>query len=274
MSQSLSDSQNALIGAFTGSCATATMQPTLYWKASAMAGLTFTLNPFVVYRGVGVSVFREGIEMGLQVATTGAFMKKIGGTSKYAEPAAALMAGVVIAPPLQVCECVMITQQRLGGNIFNTPKYIFQNFGMRGFFRGYLGTMSRDTLYLVGLLGTTPLLQSWLSKDCGWGQSSSEVVGAGVSGVVVGFLTCPLDGVAIGMKGDLGGDKYTGFLQALRLRSAGGLATLFSGACWRMVSISGFFVVANAIRTRAEPALAKYNESQLSVGPALHAAAF
>merc|ERR1712183_563862 len=106
----------------------------------------------------------------------------------------------------------MIQQQRFGGTLLGVPVRIHRDFGMQGLFRGLVATTIRDSIYVGGLLGTTPLLQKYLEKEHGWGSTASESVASIVSGVGVGVVTCPMDAVSTSMKGDLARETYGGFV--------------------------------------------------------------
>ncbi len=47
------------------------LQPTLYWKNAAQQGMPFTINPRVVYRGLGAAMAAQIGEFGLQYALIG-----------------------------------------------------------------------------------------------------------------------------------------------------------------------------------------------------------
>lgn len=99
--QPLNDAQNFVLGASAAFVEVMVLQPTLYWKNAAQQGLCdmrFTIDPKVVYRGLGASLLSEMGSMGLQFYLTG-FIKRIvspdGRLGPAGEMAAAMGGGVL-----------------------------------------------------------------------------------------------------------------------------------------------------------------------------------
>lgn len=266
MTEKLSELENVGVGSVASFVQAVIMQPTLYWKNAAQQGLPFTVNPRVVYRGIGASLVNECGQMGLQFGTTG-YLKKMFGTDMTGEMASAILGGVIVGPFASVCECTMIQQQRFGGSLIETPARIVRQFGVSGLLRGCTATLWRDGLYVGGLLGTTPRIQAYLSNEHGCSQLTSEIGAGVVSGTVVGTLSTPMDAVSTVMKGDLEKAKYVGFMSTLRARANGGMSVLFGGAFWRSVNIVGTIVIANAVRVRLEPYVIELSEQRSARRP-------
>jgi hypothetical protein len=55
----------------------ALLQPTLYWKNARAAGLPFTVNPKLIYRGTAASILNECQMMGLQFGSTSYFQRHL-----------------------------------------------------------------------------------------------------------------------------------------------------------------------------------------------------
>lgn len=262
MSSKLTETQNVVIGTGASFCQAVILQPTIFWKNAAQQGLAFTMNPRIVYRGMGAALVNESGQMGLQFGTAG-FLKKIFGDSKFGVLASALLAGSFMAPFVQCCEMTMIQQQRFGGTLFSTALRVHREYGIfRGIFRGFSPLVCRETLYTGGLLGTTPLLQDFLIRRHGWKSSTGEIAAALTSGVVVGILSCPFDAMSTSMKGDVAQQTYGGFCDTLHHRMAGGPSVVFGGALWRSVNVAGTILIANAVLQRVEPLVVEYNIRQ------------
>jgi len=253
MSGDLSEAENVGLGAAASAVQAVILQPTIYWKNAAQQGLGFTLDPRLVYRGMGASLVNEMGQMGLQFGMTGYLKKAFGSDSFTSELGSAVVGGALIGPFASVCECTMIQQQRHGGSLLSTPVRILREFGLRGLFRGLSAGIVRDGLYVGGLLGTTPLLQHHLMKEHGWNLYAAESVASIGSGLFVGVATVPFDSVSTVMKGDL--SQKTGAVETLRARAAGGLKVFFGGGFWRAINIAGTIYIANAARVRLEPLL-------------------
>lgn len=258
MTEKLSELENIGVGSVASFVQAVIMQPTIYWKNAAQQGLPFTMNPSVVYRGIGASLVNECGQMGLQFGTTG-YIKKFFGTDFKGELGSAILGGVIVAPFASACECTMIQQQRFGGSLVGTPMRVVSQYGLAGMMRGFTGCVIRDGLYVGGLLGTTPLVQRYAQQQ-GYNQVTSEMIAAAVSGIAVGTLSTPFDKISTVMKGDQDRKLYGGFLDTLRKSSSGGITSLFGGAFWRSVNIVGTIGIANAVRVRLEPIAIEYSE--------------
>jgi len=260
MSDQLSELENVGVGALASGVQAVIMQPTIYWKNAAQQGLPFTVNPNMVYRGMGASLANEMGQMGLQFGMTGYLRKLFGSDGSLAsELGTAVVGGALVGPYASLLECTMIQQQLHGGSLLGTPVRIMKEFGVRGLFRGVSGTIARDGLYVGGLLGITPLLGDYLARDCGWNRNAAESVSAIGSGLLVGVLTVPVDAVSTLMKGDL--SQKTGFLEILSSRARGGLGIFFAGGFWRAINIAGTIFIANSVRVRLEPLLVDRKEA-------------
>lgn len=64
--QNLTDLENTVLGIGSGAVVGITMQPTLYWKNAAQQGMPFTLNPRLLYRGLGPAMTANVGEFALQ----------------------------------------------------------------------------------------------------------------------------------------------------------------------------------------------------------------
>jgi hypothetical protein len=252
MSEKLTEAENVVVGSIASFVQATILQPTLYWKNAAQQGLPFTMNPKLVYRGIGASLINEMGQMGLQFGVTG-YLKKVFGTGFSGDMAAAMMGGAIVGPFASVCEVTMIQQQLHGGSLAVVPQRILKQHGAAGLLRGVSGTISRDAIYVGGLLGTTPAIQQYMMEERQWNSVAAESFAAVSTGIGVGVVTTPLDAASTSMKGDLERKSYQGFVDTLSKRAAGGLGTFFGGCFWRTVNIAGTIFIANAARVRIEP---------------------
>lgn len=259
MSGDLSEAENVAVGAVASGIQAVILQPTIYWKNAAQQGLPFTANPSLLYRGMAASLMNEMGQMGLQFGMTGYLRKIFGSDGSFtSELGTAIVGGALIGPYASFCECTMIQQQLHGGTLMGTPVRIFNEYGMRGLFRGVSGTIIRDGLYVGGLLGTTPLLQAYLMREHGWGLNAAETVSSISSGLFVGVATVPFDACSTLMKGDL--SQRTSFMQIFAERAKGGASVFLAGGFWRAINIAGTIFIANAARSRLEPLLSGRRE--------------
>lgn len=263
MSHELSERQNFAIGAVAAFSQSMVLHPTIFWKNAAQQGLAFTMNPRILYRGLKASLVNECGQMGFHFGAAG-FLKKTFGTTISGEMASAILAGLVISPFVQCCEVTMIQQQRFGGSLRATPARIIREYGIRSLFRGYTPMMCREMLWTTGMLGTTPLMQRWLMEEKGWNLNSAEFTASMTNGMAIGVLSCPVDAMSTAMKGDLGQEKYGGFLSTLRARVSAGPKVFFGGVFWRSLNVAGVVLICNAVRCRLETVALDYNTGKIS----------
>jgi len=263
MSNQLTERENLAIGGIAAFSQSMMLHPTIYWKNAAQQGLRFTLNPFLLYRGLRVCLLNETCQMGFHFGVAG-FLKKNFGTSPAGEIASALLAGVAISPWVQCCEATMIQQQRFGGTLLGTPVRLVKEFGIRGLFRGYTPMMGREVLWTTGMLGTTPLMQRWLMEEKGFNSHSAEFMASFTNGLAVGVLSCPCDAMSTVMKGDMEQKTYGSFYSTLCKRVAAGPQVFFGGVMWRSLNVAGVILIANGVRCRLEPLAIEYNKGNIS----------
>ena len=111
--------ENTALGVSAGTIEVVILQPMLYCKNASQQGLPFTLNPSVLYRGLGMSVINMSILTGVQFPLTGAVSNVMtGGADRALSSGEKIAAGVaggaisgIICAPM---ELVMIQQQRFG----------------------------------------------------------------------------------------------------------------------------------------------------------------
>jgi len=184
----LTDTQNTTLGIAAAFIEGMLLQPTLYWKNARAMQLPFTMNPRVIYRGTGASIFNEMQMMGLQFGITGFFNKvfanESGSMSVSNTFLSAILGGVITATFSCPVELVMIQQQKHSGSLIGTPIRIAKQFGLtsNGLFRGLSLTMTRDGIYVAGMLGVTPLVQQYLMDNQQMSIGSSSFVASVVGG--------------------------------------------------------------------------------------------
>ena len=252
--QDLTNSENALLGGATAVVVGLTLQPTLYWKNSAQQGKPFTMNPRVIYRGLGAALTAEIGQMGLQFFLTSAVKKIVAGDhakelSAVEEMSSAILGGALSALYTAPVELVMIQQQNFGGSLPGTAIRIIRQQGLQSLSRGLIATASRDAVYTLGLLGICPVLQKKFQREMRCGESTAAFLASCIGGSICGAISCPLDAVKTCMQGDIERNNYEGFVKTFRTCQRQG--RLFGGVGWRVVNITGTLVIANEFRIRA-----------------------
>ena len=228
---------------FTAVVETSLLQPTLYWKNARQQRLPITLDPRIVYRGIGASLVNEAGQMALQFSLSGRLKELLSDV-----PAAAL-GGLLAAAFASPVELVMIQQQRFGGSLLSTPLKIVQSHGVfgAGLFRGLGCAALRDAIYVGGMLGVAPAAQRSMTERGSVGELWAAVGGSILGGLVGGIVSHPFDVVKTCMQGDLAQARYGGVFDAARaLHAQGGAARFFDGCFWRTVNITATVLVATA----------------------------
>jgi hypothetical protein len=251
--QNLTNSENAVLGGCTAVVVGLSLQPTLFWKNAAQQGKPFTVNPRVIYRGLGAALTAEIGQMGLQFFLTSAVKKIVAGSadkelSAVEEMSSALLGGAISAIYTSPVELVMIQQQNFAGSLPGTALRLIRQQGLLSLSRGILATSSRDAVYTLGLLGMCPVLQKKFQRDFRCGESTAAFFASCVGGSICGAISCPFDAVKTCMQGDVEQNTYRGFLYTWKTCYRQG--RLFGGVGWRVVNISGTLVIANEFRIR------------------------
>lgn len=243
------------------------MQPTVYWKTARAQRLPFTLDLRVLYRGTGASIFNECQMMGLQFGLTG-FFQRILTTEIHAdkgwihqfEPTQRLlicfdqheellsagMGGCVASLFASPLELVMIQQQLHGLSAKHILTKIATKYGVRHMMRGVVAASIRDTIYVSGMLGVTPIIQWYLTEKYKFSFSSSCFYSSIIGGMIAALPSHPLDVSKTCMQGDLKQTEYTTLSSTFKLLwKQGGYQRLFAGCMWRTVNIIATVYVAN-----------------------------
>lgn len=262
--ETLSEAENAVLGGTAAFIEAILLQPTLYWKNAAMRGEPFTLNPFVVYRGISSGLVNEVGSAGVQFVLTG-LMKHLflGGVDRKMtfneELNSALLGGCISAIFTSPVELLMIQQQSKNLSLPRALKDVTKTYSLsKGLYRGFGMAVIRDSIYVGGMLGTTPLLQEYLVENKSMDRDRAGVVSSIVGGGICALITCPPDVIKTCMQGDLEQVKYRGSqLTARQLIKEKGLGRLMDGAGWRSVNIIGTFLVVNYCCTHFTPYMIK-----------------
>lgn len=167
----------------------------------------------------------------------------------WEDMSSALLGGGIGALYTSPVELMMIQQQVRNKPLIDTAKETVTRFGLTsGVYRGFVAAVARDSIYVGGMLGVTPIIQNVLMEEHEMGISSSGFVASMVGGIAAAVLTCPADVVNTCMKGDLAGTTYGTLTQTLKtLWADGGLKRYFSGVHWRCANITGTILIVNEV---------------------------
>lgn len=242
------------IGVFAAFVEAIILQPTLYWKNANAQGKPWTMDPRVLYRGSGASIYNECQMMGLQFGITSVINTALGGANN--ELVSAIGGGSIAAIFASPVELVMIQQQNNGGSAIKNIKNMVQTYRPMIMFRGLGNAILRDGIYVGAMLGLTPILNKHLQEEYGHSPVASNFYASMIGGVIAAVPSHPFDMVKTCMQGDLGGKTYGRSSQALAvILKQGGIKRLFAGGMWRTINITATVYIANEINIWAKKVL-------------------
>jgi solute carrier family 25 carnitine/acylcarnitine transporter 20/29 len=268
MSTELNPTQNLGLGVMTAVVEGLLLQPTLYWKNARAMKLPFTINPRIIYRGTAASMFNEIQMMGLQFGITGFFQKLFTSSSENRQMShfqgffSATLGGMISACATSPIELVMIQQQRYGGTFIGTPVRVIRDHGIlkTGMMRGVLPAILRDSIYVSGLLGFTPIFQDLLIRDYGMSNINASMCASMIGGMLASIPSHPFDICKTCMQGDMGQSVYKGLISTFKaLWSEGGLRRMYNGCMWRTINITATVFIANECRVHLPAYIIKFS---------------
>lgn len=260
MSHTLTEFQNTLLGVTAAMIEGIILQPTIYWKNAKALHLPFSLNPMIVYRGTAASLFNECQMMGLQFGFTGFYQKLLMNKStkrsnaKTQEMMCSALGGVSAAFFASPVELVMIQQQINGGSSVGT--FITALKGNQ-IFRGLTPALARDAIYVTGMLGVTPILQTYLVEEKDMSMSTAGFYASLAGGVLAALPSHPFDIIKTCMQAKSfqtpSKDILTLRQTAIELWNEGGIRRIYAGAAWRTFNVTATIYIANECRVRMSP---------------------
>ena len=157
-----------------------------------------SMNPAVMYRGVGANAVNMGSCTMIQFAVGGKMKQTVlGGESRnltlYEEMGCGIVAGTTSALVGSPLELIMIQQQRKGGSTAQTISNIAtpSNIG-----RGFVGAAVREALWTCGYLSIPPVVRRTLMENYPEqfpDNNTARVPAALLGGLFACYLTHPAD---------------------------------------------------------------------------------
>ena len=145
----------------------------------------------------------------------------------------------------------MIQQQLYGGSLPSVASRIIRNHGIfqDGMMRGLMANILRDSVYVSGMLGLTPIIQDFIVSKYDVSRAHASFYASMIGGTIAAIPSHPFDVIKTCMQGDLSKKTYTSFTATARyLWSQGGLRGLYKGGFWRTINVLGTVYVANECR--------------------------
>ena len=235
----LSPVQNASLGGIAGTIEVIILQPMLYCKNATQQKLPLTLDPRVLYRGIGVSIGNMVVLTGVQFPLTGMVSRTITGgqdrdLSKGEKVVAGFTGGAISGFVCAPMELIMIQQQRFGTSMLAAASRIVSEKGPLALFRGLETSCGREGLFTAGYLGMGPVFAEQLQAKYGLSASTSNFAGAAGAGMIAATLSHPLDTIKTCMQGDIERATYSDFMGTARtLLAEAGPLRFFNGWAFR-----------------------------------------
>ncbi|KAG7373870.1 mitochondrial carrier protein [Nitzschia inconspicua] len=254
MSAELDEQQNATVGMTVGMIEVLILQPFNYAKNMVQQQRTISLNPMIMYRGVGANCINMGSCTMIQFAVGGKLKSMVSNQEGNdpnkpltlgQEMSCGIVAGTMSAVVGSPLELIMIQQQRKGGGVPTRLGDIMQN--PVNITRGFVGAAIREALWTCGYLSIPPVVRRTLMEsypDTFDTNDKARVPAALLGGLFACYLTHPFDTIKTCMQGDIEREVYGNFLQtATKISSDSGLRGFYRGATFRygrMVSWNTF----------------------------------
>lgn len=202
---------------------------------------SISLNPMVMYRGVGANCINMGSCTMIQFAVGGKLKNTVTGGDKTRtlslaeEMGCGILAGTtsgLVGSPL---ELIMIQQQRKGGNVGVRVSNILENPANVG--RGFIGCAIREALWTCGYLSIPPVVRRTLMEKYPKTFDTNDkarVPAALLGGLFACYLTHPFDTIKTCMQGDIERKVYGSFTQtASQIMGDSGFTGFYRGATFR-----------------------------------------
>eukprot|EP00050_Salpingoeca_kvevrii_P020969 m.104764 g.104764 ORF g.104764 m.104764 type:complete len:277 (-) comp9113_c0_seq1:84-914(-) len=253
--------ENLALGISAGGIEVVLLQPMLYWKNASQQKLPFTLNPKIMYRGLGMSVANNSVAVGLQFPLTGFLTSMLtGGENRRLSDGELVASGFlggflsgVVCSPL---ELVMIQQQRTGMSFLAVPVKIAREYGLATMSRGFWTTAGREGLFAAGYLGIGPALARLCQERYNMDRKLANIAGAIPAGIIASTLSHPLDTIKTCMQGDVARTNFGSLLQTAKtLFADGGITRFYRGWGWRTSRMCCAVFILNETRSLIGPLL-------------------
>lgn len=256
--------QNMSLGILAGAASKVVNYPLIFFKNSTQQGLPLSINPRVVYRGLPMGMINMGGTTGTQFVLCGMFQKLLsGGDSTQMTPQkevlAALLGGAVSGIPNSMYELIMIQQQRFGGNMIGTGVKVYGKYGVGGLLRGLSPTIGREGFFTMAMLGTVPVLHTYLRE----GYEINDNVALGVASLTGSLSACvftqPFDTIKTCMQGDVKREKFGDIVATVRNITAESVTGLWRGLQYRAALITTSFFLVNKVKQFLQPRIFSMN---------------
>jgi hypothetical protein len=216
------------------------LQPLNYAKNMVQQQRPISLNPMVMYRGVGANCINMGSCTMIQFAVGGELKSMVAGGSDRnltlaEEMSCGILAGTTSAVVGSPLELVMIQQQRKGGGAGVRIANIMEN--PVNLTRGFVPMAVREALWTCGYLSIPPVVRRTLMDsypETFDTNDKARVPAALLGGLFACYMTHPFDTIKTCMQGDIEREVYGTFSQSgKKIMAESGFTGFYRGATFR-----------------------------------------
>jgi len=249
----LTDVENMLVGAFAGTLETALQMPLLTWKFCKQEGRAYPKTVSGWYRGLAVQAGSLAPITAFQVTINGVLERATtGGTRNLTDLEQirnAMVAGSLSSVIYGPADLIMIHQQKLKLNPINAVKHLSQQYGASCLYRGVVSTAIRESMYVGGALGITPVATRILMKQTDLTEVQSALIGSTLGGIIGSLLSHPVDTAKTTIQADINGEVYANArIAGMKYYEANGIRALYLGGLARTIRACGAFFVLYNVR--------------------------
>jgi len=212
-----------------------------FWKTGGFRGIYSGISAAFIGSAPSAGLFFSSYETCKDSIPSGSILDPI--NHSFSAALGEVAACLVRVPTENVKQKMQVGQF---STLKQTVNSITSEYGMRGFFRGYMTTVIRDSPFAMIQFpiweGLKTCLATYRERDLNSFEAS--LCGA-IAGGSTGCITCPLDVIKtrIMLGADSQGVVYNGFINTgSRIAKAEGTSALFKGVVPRttMISLGGF----------------------------------
>lgn len=246
--------QTTAVSILAGGVDTLVNQPISALKQRLQSGYSFTLNPLILYRGLGsalvfmapIMTTRMGVNESLNKLS---FFKTYNTPLSIKKITCSFFAGAASSVFTNPVELTMTYQQKYGGTFFNALKCIkHSNNSFVSIYYGFTSIAIRDGLFTSGFLSGTPIIKRKIKPTIDNVQRkhipvmnvelTSSILAGYMSGLIAALTSQPFDTLrGLMHTSTVGGKKLLAYDAFKSIYSQNGFAGFYKGGLWRCIRV-------------------------------------
>ncbi|MDF1683651.1 MAG: solute carrier family 25 protein [Legionellaceae bacterium] len=228
--------------------------PVWSMKVRAQQTLPFTLDPRILYKGVGVSAVTYPLTVIIQIELN-QFLQQACSTppSKFQQVGSAFLAGIGASLINCPIEYSVIQQGLAKKSFYESTAHILKTYGVKRFFTAQLATTLRDSPFGAFFLAAPPFIEPYIQPYIKQREVTSWIAGS-ISGAGATLFTQPFDTVKTIQQSASEALSCTQAIQ--KIYKNHGVLGFFKGGTERGAMVMTSIAVLNTTRNALERALA------------------